>query len=142
MEDLTCNVMGSETACVNAPIGANRITLTNGAVLVGVNNQAALQEEGAAQRIAEAFHGLSLDHMFYMHPHNWWPSGKYRGAWGLCIHGDEPPSNLAKRLESERGDPAAADDLSKDMVMAATATSPSPVRHTSTALNVALCGRY
>ena len=113
--ELTCNVVGSETACVNAPVGANRITLTNGAVLVGVNNQAALQEESAAQRIANAFRGLSLDHMFYMHPHNWQPSGKYRGAWGLCIHGDEPPSNLAKRLESERGDPAAADDLSKDM---------------------------
>jgi len=114
VEDLTCNVMGSETACVNAPIGANRITLTNGAVLVGVNNQAALQEESAAQRIAEAFRGLSLDHMFYMHPHKWEPSGKYRGSWGLCIH-DEPPSIPAKRLESERGDPAAADDLSKDM---------------------------
>ena len=112
--ELTCNVVGSETACVNAPIGANRITLTNGAVLVGVNNQAALQEESAAQRIAEAFRGLSLDHMFYMHPHKWEPSGKYRGSWGLCIH-DEPPSIPAKRLESERGDPAAADDLSKDM---------------------------
>ena len=115
--DLTCNVMGSERQCRTQADGMNVITLTNGAVLVGVNNHMALQEESAAQRIADAFYSLSLDHMFYMHPHNWESDGMggtYKGPAGLCFQ-DEPPSNPARRLGSEDGHPAPAGHLSEDM---------------------------
>ena len=116
--DLTCNVLGSERQCRTPPDGMNVITLTNGAVLVGVNNHMALQQDSAAQRIADAFYSLSLDHIFYMHPHNWHQkSGVYKGPAGVCYQ-DEPPSNPAKRLESEGGDPAPAGDLSEDMCVA------------------------
>ena len=86
----------------------------------------ALQQDSAAQRIADAFYSLSLDHIFYMHPHNWHQkSGVYKGPAGVCYQ-DEPPSNPAKRLESEGGDPAPAGDLSEDMCVAGYGNESAP----------------
>ena len=81
-----CNVVGARQNCTNMPLGVSRITLKNGAVLVGMHNFELLQAESAegSERLSDVLRRLDIQHAFYMHPHDF-VGGSYPGAGNLCV---------------------------------------------------------
>lgn len=105
--NLTCNVLAARQNCVNSAFGVSRVTLKNGAVLVGVLNYGLLQVENAAARLGQALKPLKLTHAFYMHPHDFSGSSPHGSVHGnLCM--DPIPSQHSDpdepKLDIKRSD--------------------------------------
>lgn len=71
-----CNELGARKLC-NATVafGVQRVTLRNGAVLIGMHNNELLSRRRHAY-LSRVLHRLRPDHVFYQHPHDF---GTYQG---------------------------------------------------------------
>jgi len=87
---MQCNVLGDQQPCgggegPSVTWGVHHVTLQSGAVLVGVHNNEALQDESDSGASVEALRGmlrmLNFSHAFYMQPHDW---TLYPGAPDHC----------------------------------------------------------
>lgn len=97
-DNTLCNVVGARQNCTNMPLGVSRVTLKNGAVLVGMHNFEPLQAESAeiSERLSDVLRRLDIQHAFYMHPHDF-VGGTYPGAGHLCMAPPPPSQNSLMR---------------------------------------------
>ena len=95
-----CNVVGARQNCTNMPLGVSRVTLKNGAVLVGMHNFEPLQAESAegSERLSDVLRRLDIQHAFYMHPHDF-VGGSFGFPGYVCMDsGMDPPPPLQEEV--------------------------------------------
>ena len=94
-DDTLCNVLGARRNCTNMPLGVSRVTLKNGAVLVGMHNFEPLQAESAegSERLSDVLRRLDIQHAFYMHPHDYVGGSFTVPHW--CV---DPPPPLQREV--------------------------------------------
>jgi len=107
---MQCNVLGDQQPCgggegPSVTWGVHHVTLQSGAVLVGVHNNKALQDETDSGASVEALQGmlrmLNFSHAFYMQPHNW---ALYQGQPDHCMTEVQLSSSLSRTADHEDPD--------------------------------------